>query len=111
MAAMSTTQIEMITQAIVKTVNPRKIIMFGSQAKGQAKKDSDVDILVIADRPEGEVWKRREELGNIRRNIPRIEIAVDLLLYSPEEVNKWKSTTNHVISEAFREGEVLYERP
>ena len=38
-----------ITRRIVQTVHPRRVILFGSRARGQGRADSDWDILVIAD--------------------------------------------------------------
>ena len=45
------------------------------------------------------------------RGLPSVGVPIDLLLYTPEEVEQWRHTTNHVVSEAMREGKVLYERP
>ncbi len=42
---------------------------------------------------------------------PSVGLPIDLLLFTPEEVEQWRHTTHHVVSEALREGKVLYERP
>jgi len=39
-----------------------------------------------------------------------IPCSIEVLVYTPEEVAKWKGTTNHIITEAYRSGKVVYER-
>jgi len=100
----------LIATAIIKAVNPKLIVLFGSQSRGNANKNSDIDLLVIGERPDSDSWSRRRAIGNIRRSLPG-DIPVDVLFYTPEEVNRWKDTTNHIIREALAEGSILYERP
>lgn len=90
--------------------NPELIILFGSQARGTANEFSDIDLLIVGNHPLDEAWSRRREIGRIRRSLPSLELPVDILFFTPDEVVRWKDTTNHIISEAYREGEVLYER-
>ncbi|MGD9201061.1 MAG: hypothetical protein PVI26_05835 [Chitinispirillia bacterium] len=35
--------------------------------------------------------------------------AIDILVFTPEEVDKWNGTSNHIITEAFLHGKILYE--
>ncbi|MDR1053235.1 MAG: nucleotidyltransferase domain-containing protein, partial [Planctomycetaceae bacterium] len=39
--------IDQIVNSIVSTVSPDKIILFGSYARGDYKKGSDIDILIL----------------------------------------------------------------
>jgi predicted nucleotidyltransferase len=110
MKTVSRDQLAAIADAIRRVANPRLVILFGSQARGTANEHSDIDLLIVGDRPLGEAWSRRREIGRIRRNLPPTRIPIDILFFTPEEVRRWRDTTNHVISEAFQEGEVLYER-
>ena len=109
MITISKDQLVSITNAIRQVSNPRLVILFGSQARGTANKHSDIDLLVIGDRPVHK-WSRRHEIGRIRRSLPPTNIPVDILFFTPQEVQKWRSATNHIISQAFHEGEILYER-
>ena len=111
MVTVSQEQLSSIADAIRKVSNPRLVILFGSQARGTANPNSDIDLLVIGDPPPTGKWSRRQEIGKIRRSLPNTKLPVDVLFFTPDEARKWRSTTNHIISEAFREGEVIYERP
>jgi uncharacterized protein len=110
MAIVSRDQLTAIADAIKQVANPDLVILFGSQARGTANENSDIDLLVVGDRPLNEAWSKRREIGRIRRSLPPVKVPIDLLFFTPDEVLRWKGTTNHIISEAFREGEVLYER-
>jgi len=100
-----------IRQAVLRTLDPALIVIFGSQATGQANDDSDIDVLVVDDHPFSATRSRRRLIGDIRRNIPPGRYPVDILLFDDSELNAWRDTTNHVLSRALREGVVLYERP
>jgi len=111
MVTVSNDQLASLADRIIRLVNPRQVILFGSQARGTAKEGSDIDLLIVGDRSTEETWSRRREIGRIRRNLPFMGVPIDILLFTPEEVERWRHTTNHVVSEALREGKVLYERP
>lgn len=104
-------QLGSIAKAIVGVANPMLVILFGSQSRGTAGKNSDIDLLVVGERPTNKIWSRRRAVGDIRRSLPSMNIPVDILFYTPEEMLRWKDTTNHVIRKALTEGDVLYERP
>lgn len=109
MITVSRDQLATIANAIKHVANPSLVILFGSQARGTANEYSDIDLLIVGDRPLNKAWSRRREIGRIRRSLPPIKVPIDILFFTPDEVVKWKDTTNHVISEALREGKVLYE--
>lgn len=104
-------QLKSIADAIKRVAEPNRIILFGSQARGTADKNSDIDLLIIGQPPLSSSWSRRREIGRIRRSLPATGIPIDVLFFTPDEVAKWRDSTNHIISEALQEGEVLYERP
>ena len=99
-----------MTDIIVKEVQPRKVILFGSHARGEAGPDSDLDFLVVEDGPFGLNRSRRAEMVKLLRSVRNFRIATDFLVYTSEEIDKWQSSRNHVVSHALREGKVLYER-
>ena len=111
MRTVSRDQLASIADAIKHAANPRLVILFGSQARGTADEQSDIDLLIIGDRPLDKPWSRRREIGRIRRSLPPTRTPIDILFFTPDEAQRWQDTTNHIISEAFQDGEVLYERP
>ena len=99
-----------IVQRLVKTVQPEQIILFGSQARDEAREDSDVDLLVIESEPFGPQRSRLEEIGRLESAIGRLSLSTDLLVYSRDEIERWRDSPRHVIGRALREGKVLYAR-
>ncbi|MEN6645242.1 MAG: nucleotidyltransferase domain-containing protein [Armatimonadia bacterium] len=93
-----------IVRRIVEAVHPDKIILFGSHARGEAREDSDIDLLVIAptDQPRG------SRMMPIYRALRGIPVPKDVLWYTPEEAAKWEGGLIHVVARALREGKVLY---
>ena len=111
MITVSSDTLASLAERIVDLANPHRVILFGSQARGTANEHSDIDLLIIGDRSSGEAWSRRREIGRIRRGLPLSLVPIDILFFTPDEVEKWRYTTNHVVSQALREGKILYERP
>src|SRR5260370_33005550 len=74
------THIDSMVQRIVKKFHPEKIILFGSQARGDARPDSDVDLLVVMP-VEGCVYEKRLEISQALESIP---VHVDVIVTTPE---------------------------
>ena len=97
-------EIESITEQIIKKYNPDKIILFGSAARGEFRRDSDVDLLIIKkDTPLYGEDRIRELNRLIQRNIP-----LDLLVYRPEEFEKRLEMGDPFLKRILKEGKVLY---
>ena len=87
--------------------DPDRILLFGSFARGTADERSDIDLILVHDlRPSGA--GRRKTIAQVRRALPRVGRAYDVLLFTPAEVARWRHTLNHVVAIAFREGKTLY---
>ena len=99
-----------MTAAIVEAASPERVILFGSHARDRAGTDSDVDLLIVKDRPFGPKDSRRDEMARLSRLLAHFPVAQDILVFTSEEVERWRDTRNHVVARALREGEVLYER-
>ena len=95
--------LEEIIQRVVKTAAPDRIILFGSWARGHAHPDSDVDLLVIKSGAH-----RRELAGLIYKALVGVGHAVDLVVATPDDVEKFKESPALVICPALREGKVVY---
>ena len=99
-----------MTKTIIKKADPLKIILFGSHALGNPKEDSDIDLLIIEEKPFGIRRGRLHEIRTIRHALSRFRVPKDILLYSADEAAKWKDSSNHIVARCLREGRVLYER-
>jgi len=102
--------LEKITTRIVQAIQPEKIVLFGSHAKGTARPDSDLDLLIIENKPFGPQHSRRQEMSRVWRLLSDIAVSKDIVVYSQDEVEYWKESENHLIGHALREGRTLYAR-
>jgi len=95
-----------IVRGIVDTVQPEKVILFGSQARGDARPNSDFDVLVI----------KQSDEPRYRRSIPLyvaladLPVEVEVMVYTPEEVDEWSQVPQAFVTTAVREGTAIYER-
>lgn len=100
-----------ITTTIVQTVDPERVILFGSQARGEGGNGSDLDLLIVEREPFGAGRSRWAETIRIRRALHRFAVPKDILVYSTDEMAQWKDSVNHIIARCLCEGKILYERP
>ncbi|HTX54504.1 MAG TPA: nucleotidyltransferase domain-containing protein [Candidatus Baltobacteraceae bacterium] len=93
-----------ITNQLVEKYRPEQIILFGSAVRGDWQADSDVDFLAIKREcpPSG-----RERIRALQRLIRR-NVAVDVLVYRPEEVAERLALGDPFLAAILREGKVLY---
>lgn len=102
--------IDDVVQALVNEASPEKIILFGSRSRGDASADSDVDLLVVESGEFGIHNSRRKELARLSKAVAGFPFSIDILLYSHDEVERWRNSLNNVAASAVREGTVMYER-
>jgi len=98
-----------MTDTIVREVKPRQIILFGSHARGDARPDSDLDFLVVEDGPFDAQRSRRAAMTRLWELMFDYYIPIDFLIFTPEEMEKWKDAKNHVVAHALGEVRILYE--
>jgi predicted nucleotidyltransferase len=109
MVSISEELIERMARRIVIEVDPEKIILFGSWARGDAGEQSDVDFLVVEREPFGTHRSRREEAVRIWQCLSEFRVPKDILVYSVGEIDQWRDSRYHVVGRALQEGKVLYE--
>ena len=96
-----------IVQRIVERFQPLRIILFGSQARGEAHPDSDIDLLVVLPTVEN---KRKSAIA-MRRALLDLPVAEDIIVTTPEEIQRRGHLVSSILRPALREGRVLYDRP
>ena len=98
--------IRKVTDEIVKSFQPQKIILFGSLVWSEPRVDSDLDLFIIKD-----IDLRRDERSVlISRLFPYRDFPLDVLVYTPKEVEQSLARKNSFIHEIFTKGKVLYDR-
>ena len=95
-----------IIRRIVRVVDPMKVILFGSRARGDARPDSDFDLLVVreSDNP------RHERSAPIYAALADVPVEVEVMVYTPAEIEEWQEVPQAFVTTAIREGKMLYER-
>jgi len=95
-----------VTRTIVQAAQPEKIVLFGSCARRAQSAESDLDLLVVvnSDLP------RRQRTRMVYSLFNPYPCAMDILVYTPEEVARWKDTPASLIAQILSCGKVLYER-
>lgn len=93
-----------IIRRIARVANPGKIILFGSYATGQPGPDSDLDLVVV----QQTALSPPQRLAPIRRALRGLKVAVDILVYTPEEVDRWKGVPTAFITTVMNKGKVVY---
>ena len=97
--------INQIVERILWVMTPDKIILFGSQASGNARRDSDYDILIIKDHIEN----YRLTLKNLYKQMIGIEVGVDIILKTSDDIAKSNHRLVSITKEALDKGIVIYE--
>lgn len=101
------TQLRRIVWRLSRQFRPDRIVLFGSRARGDYRKDSDVDLLVIMP-VRGSVRDKRLEMRLAVHDIP---IPKDILLVRPEEADAQAGIPGTLVRYALAEGKTLYARP
>jgi uncharacterized protein len=99
----SMNEIRDVGRRIASEFQPQRVILFGSYARGTARADSDIDLLVIAPF-QGTGFRRSLEILNSLD----LRLPIDLIAYRPEEVDRRYREGDPLVREAIDHGEVLY---
>jgi predicted nucleotidyltransferase len=93
-----------VLRRVVEAAQPEKIILFGSAARGEMGPNSDIDLLVI----KGGKFNRWRLTTAIHRHLRGKGAPVDVVVVTPEEVERHGDSPHLVIRPALREGKVVY---
>lgn len=95
-----------MTRRIVEKFDPLQVILFGSQARGDAHVDSDVDLLVVFPHVENS----RLAAVAILDELSDMRAFKDIVVTTPDEITAYGKLIGTVLEPALREGRVIYER-
>jgi predicted nucleotidyltransferase len=101
--ALSQETLQEIIRRVVAVAQPERIILFGSAAKGEMGPNSDVDLLVVKSGVH-----RRKLAMQIYMNMIGVGQAVDVIVVTPDQVERYRNTHCLVIAPALREGREVY---
>ncbi len=93
-----------VVRRVVEAAAPDKIILFGSAARGEMGRDSDLDLLVIKS-GKFDHWRL---LTSIYRHLGGVYAAVDVVLARPEDIARYGDSPYLVFYPALQEGKVVY---
>ena len=96
--------IQEITQTLVERFHPRRIVLFGSHARGDAGPDSDLDLMVEM---ESEDPPFTRAVG-VSQAFPWRDWPLDVFVYTPHEVQQQRDVMGDLIYTIEREGKTLY---
>ena len=98
-----------VAKAVYDALNPRAVILFGSRARGDFRRDSDVDLLVITD--DDRVGKDEYMAACDAANAKSAEMygarrkfGVDVVYMSADKFRHCRRAKNHVAGQAARDG-------
>jgi uncharacterized protein len=98
--------IEEVTRRLTVAAPGAKVVLFGSRARGEARPNSDLDLLVIKG---GRVDSPRAESARLRRELRGLGVGLDLVVVSAAHTDEWGHVEGSLINEALSEGRVLVE--
>jgi uncharacterized protein len=82
-----------------------KVILFGSQARGEATDNSDIDFLII----KASVKDKIGDMIQFRRALKGLGISADVMVCSQQEIIDWGHLPGTALYWALKEGKVLYD--
>jgi len=99
---------DQLLQEVIRRIraagNPQRIVLFGSRVRGDARPDSDLDLLIVE---ETTPPRHRRPIPYLRALLGLFP-AKDVMVYTPAEITEWAGVPNAFVTTALREGRVLY---
>ena len=99
-----------IRDCLVGVINPTKIVIFGSYARGEADPDSDIDIAAITSNTTATRENLIQSRVALREALKGTGLAIDFILQSSEQFDLAKRQRGSIQEAIAAEGQVIYER-
>lgn len=97
--------LQSIVKKIIAHYHPDKVVLFGSYAWGKPHADSDVDLFIIKKTRKPTLERIRE----VDELLADRDIALDVLVYTPAQVERRLKLNDPFIRSIVSRGKVLYE--
>src|SRR5438132_5997441 len=94
-----------LAERIVATVRPEKVVLYGSHARWDAHRRSDVDLLVVLQDGRGVDLARQQAREATRES----DTPLDIVMFSAPYVHRFGQVVGTVVRAALREGRLLYD--
>ncbi|MBU4313915.1 MAG: nucleotidyltransferase domain-containing protein [Actinobacteria bacterium] len=92
-----------LLKEMLKGVNYKEIILFGSRARGDYSEKSDYDILIVM-KNNLTIREKMELSSLLRKKLAKEGIDADLVIKSKEELNYYRTKIGSVVREVLKEG-------
>lgn len=93
-----------IVQVIKADLEPSKVYLFGSRARGDHKEDSDYDVVIILDKLDQPRIEIEQRLLHLTFDI---SACIDFIVYTQSEFDEWKTEFGAIPYECVTEGIAL----
>ena len=93
-----------MVRRVVQVAHPNQVILFGSAARNEMSRNSDVDLLVVV---ENTVHRRRLAQA-IYRSLVGVGFAADIVVITTQDLERYRENPYTVIRPALEEGRVIY---
>ena len=100
------TQIQTLVNEIAEGYQPEKIYLFGSYANGTANEDSDIDLFIVKETDKRWIERRID----VRREIKNYISAMDIIVYTPKELDEAMLKFMNIGKIAVNTGKLMYAR-
>ena len=95
-----------IRRRLVSRFQPERIIVFGSQARGDAKQGSDLDLLVVV----SDAIDIRSATRDMYEILDDLPIAKDIVVATQADIERFGNLVGTILQPALSEGIIIYER-
>ncbi|HID86273.1 MAG TPA: nucleotidyltransferase domain-containing protein [Anaerolineae bacterium] len=96
-----------IRKRVVNAFAPERVILFGSYAESRPTADSDLDLLVVTERP----VSREERLQRMQGLFRDMPLPIQVITISRQEFEETRDVIGGIAYPAAKYGRVIYEKP